>query len=140
MAVAPVSTKGRKFEWYNGTAFVQILGLDNVDVDEGERTLLPSDDLETALGVAQPQVVGLRGPATITISGKYDQDDTDQAAFKADYIAGTERQAKITRTDATPSTKTWAKAVVRSFQEPGEKNTIQKFSAVIQVWSTETLA
>jgi len=42
------------------------------------------------------------------------------AAMLADWKAGTSRACVYTRTDATPSTATWADAVITSFQEPDD--------------------
>lgn len=140
MATA-VASLAKKLGWHNGTSFADITGLTEINVDYGTRALLDSSDLATALSAAQPVVPGLRGPVTITATGKWDKDDVVHAALLADYKAGTKRQVKYTRSDATPSTAEWAEAYIESLTEPtGTKDSLAMFSLTIRAFGTETEA
>lgn len=142
MAVVAAASLGKKLEWHNGTAFEEILGLTEINVDYGSRTLIETSDLATALTAPQPVVAGLRGPVSITATGKWDKNDLVHARLLSEFKAGgPARQVKYTRSDATPSTATWATAIIESLSEPGgTKDSLATFSITIRAFGTETEA
>lgn len=109
-----------KLEWHNGATFAEVLGLERVGVEYGDRTVIDAADLATAVSSVRPKLFGLREPDKITGQIKFDKDDTVHAAMLADFEAGTSRQVRLTRTDATPSTRTYSAAVIVAFSEPEE--------------------
>lgn len=138
MAVTKRAARGSKLEWHNGTAFVQVLDLEEITVDYGTRDFEPGTDLNTPLSAPQPQVPKLRGPVTITARGWLDSGDTVHQAISNDFKAGTKRQVRLTRANA--STATWAEAFISQISEPKSKDGKEEFSFTILAFGTETEA
>lgn len=142
MAPIPNKNLARKVGWHNGTAFQDVLGLvDAPNVNWGDRQTIDTGDLATAVTAPEPQAGALRGPVIVSFVIKFDKDDTVHAALLADFKAGTERQVQVTRSDATPSTSSWDKALIKSFVEQGgSKDGLALAAVTIAAWGTEAEA
>ena len=128
-----------KLEWHDGTVFTEVTQLIEVSGPGFSVASADSSDLSSSLRTDEPTMVK-HGP--ITFRGLWDPDNVVHIALRTDAAARTKRQCKVTNSDTTPSTITFATAVnfITDWNVERNKDGLLEFSGTINCNVAPTVA